>query len=313
MDKDKKFNIFDVILPGLENLKAPTDFPVQQTNNPIVPEEVIEPKCGLPTQGTEAPSSIKYQAQNTKRYVSISQTEHQEHISLNFERGTTMNSAIPVSNEPPKKVTGLQSTQAWFPILGLFLVGASLFIVSLLILREPLVNWTKAKASERKIEQIAVQDQVAYRQLEADVCGAVLRIEQITKQLELASKGLAEQVESQIGQPLQYIQSHPEERPQKVDLAILQSGDMAESWASLINLTSNSVQMESINLAIQELRNRLNEGRLISADRDRAAGLLALMAQQEEIYRNYKGRIQRITDTLDTQKFEKTLNAMERN
>lgn len=321
MKDPKKWPGLAVPLPGL---KAPS-----AAKGPPMPEEVIVTIPAQPPQAAGQEQAVKFHAQTSRRVVSVSQTEQHEQVSINYERGPAMHAASPQHDEMPPSVTPVyvdppqQESEPYFapsehrsplasvPTLGFAAVGAVVLIVSLLILQQPLSNWSQAQSYAKQQAMIEAQQRAEYQALDADVRGIVCQVQKNLVNLDIQAQDLAADAELRVGQPIQRLQTNPRERPRELDLAILESKDTAANWASLTNAVCRPREANPVYLDVQQVNNRIRDGKLVPADHALAVGLLTSTTHQETQAVKRYGQVRRLTESLEARRFELLLDSTE--
>lgn len=336
MEKEKrKWTFSDVPLPGMtapgsqaeSHLPGGMDAAASPQAQPILPGESSHVE--------------RFQAQKAFSYAASSRTEQHEEIRIGYEKTSTVKTQAPAYSapsqsgqamdndlppsvldryDPPEKhempdaistTSPASNSSAWLPQAGLVLVGVFVLIVSVVVLQEPLTHIVQGMADQRHKELIQAQRAAEYQALDADVRATVREIEKNMTNVDIQSRSLVAEAELRLGQPVQHLQSNPRERPREMDLAILESTETAAKWADVVNASSRQQKTDYVYVTVQDMNNRIRDGRLIPADRDLAAGLLTLTKQQEEQAATRTGHVRRLVDSLDAKRFELTLDSIE--
>jgi hypothetical protein len=229
-----------------------------------------------------------------------------------------LQSVLPVHADQPQDEEARptmveERNRLWYwPLLGLTVVAGIIVLVALVVMQQPLSNWTRALASTRQKDMIQAKQQAEYAELAANVETDLRQVRNALLNLDSQNKGLAAEAERRLGQPLQRLQSDPQGRPRELDLAILESKDNAAAWANLINATSDTPESHQVSATVAEIESRAHDGTLVPADRQTVAGLLASTAQQEQEARKRAAQVQRLLESLEARKFETNLISAER-
>lgn len=313
-DKNKKKWSFNVPLPGINSGSGP---PGPNPRPPRPPDPPAKPQPKRKWQPGSLPTPQTPQASVPDPYAGHDHAQADPVFNVPTQGDQTVESVLPIFSDQPQEDARPQLAVQernrvwWLPLLGFAVVGGFVLIASLGILEQPLSHLMQAQSYARQQAMIEAQRRAEYQALDAEVRGAVRQVQKSLVNLDIQAQDLAADAELRVGQPIQRLQSHPRERPRELDLAILESKDTAANWASLTNAVCRPPEANPVYQAVQEVDNRMRDGKLMPSDRHLAAGLVTLTTQQETQAVKRYGHVRRLTESLEARRFELLLDSVE--